>query len=40
MGAVIKKYDMKSPNNHDLSEPMDFNLMFPTAIGPTGALKG
>ena len=40
MAAVVKEFDMKSRNGNDLSEPMDFNLMFQTEIGPTGALKG
>lgn len=32
---------MKSPiTNNDLSEPVEFNLMFPTVIGPTGHIKG
>lgn len=32
---------MKSPTtNNDLTDAMEFNLMFPTSIGPTGALKG
>lgn len=36
---TIKKYGFKSPDNgHDLSEPIPFNLMFPTSIGPTGDL--
>lgn len=41
MGKTIVKYNMKSPlTNNDLSEPMEFNLMFSTAIGPTGHIKG
>lgn len=41
MGAILKKYDMKSPlTMNDLSEPMEFNLMFGTQIGPTGLIKG
>lgn len=41
MGKMIVKYNMKSPlTNNDLSEPMEFNLMFSTAIGPTGHIKG
>ncbi|KAL3120550.1 hypothetical protein niasHT_007842 [Heterodera trifolii] len=33
---VIKKFDFKSPlTGGDLSEPVSFNLMFPTEIGPT-----
>lgn len=41
MNEVILKYKMKSPiTNNDLSEPVAFNLMFATSIGPTGLLKG
>ncbi|KAK7484906.1 hypothetical protein BaRGS_00023826 [Batillaria attramentaria] len=41
MGATLRKYNMKSPvTNNDLSDPIDFNLMFATSIGPTGQLKG
>jgi len=40
-GAVLKKFDIKSPlTNNDLSEPIEFNLMFQTHIGPSGAVKG
>merc|ERR1719322_1797218 len=41
MAAVLKKYEIKSPlTNNELTEPIEFNLMFQTHIGPTGALKG
>ncbi|CAF1670028.1 unnamed protein product [Rotaria magnacalcarata] len=41
MQQVIEQYKMKSPvTNNDLSEPVAFNLMFATSIGPTGQLKG
>lgn len=41
MGAIMKEFSMKSPvTGNDLSEPMEFNLMFQTMIGPTGTLKG
>lgn len=41
MGEILKKFNMKSPSTgNDLSEPMDFNLMFSTEIGPTGLVKG
>ncbi|KAK7109202.1 glycine--tRNA ligase-like [Littorina saxatilis] len=41
MGETLKKYNMKSPvTNNDISEPIEFNLMFATSIGPTGQLKG
>merc|ERR1712241_833236 len=41
MAAVMKKFEMKSPvSGNDLSEPIEFNLMFETHIGPSGAVKG
>lgn len=41
MGAILRKFDMKSPlTQNDLSDPMEFNLMFGTQIGPTGLIKG
>ena len=41
MHQVIEQYKMKSPiTNNNLSEPVAFNLMFATSIGPTGQLKG
>jgi len=41
MQKIIEQYNMKSPvTNNDLSEPVAFNLMFATSIGPTGHLKG
>lgn len=40
-GDVIRKYDIRSPeNNNPVTEPQIFNLMFETAIGPTGYIKG
>lgn len=41
MNEVLRKYAMKSPiTNNDLSDAMEFNLMFSTMIGPTGVVKG
>ncbi len=41
MGELIKKYDMKNPATGVLrSPPVAFNLMFQTAIGPSGNLAG
>eukprot|EP00092_Neocalanus_flemingeri_P046057 GFUD01051724.1.p1 GENE.GFUD01051724.1~~GFUD01051724.1.p1 ORF type:complete len:734 (-),score=206.90 GFUD01051724.1:279-2480(-) len=41
MAAVMKKFDMKAPlTNNPLSEPIEFNLMFQTHIGPSGAIRG
>ncbi|KAK6100990.1 glycine--tRNA ligase [Brugia pahangi] len=40
MHNVIVKHNIKSPvTGNELSEPIAFNLMFPTMIGPTGDLK-
>lgn len=41
MAAIMQKFNMKSPITlNELSEPMEFNLMFATQIGPTGLIKG
>lgn len=41
MSNIVNKFNMKSPTTgNDLSEPVDFNLMFATQIGPTGDQKG
>lgn len=41
MATTLVKYNMKSPvTNNDLTEPIEFNLMFGTPIGPTGQIKG
>ncbi|CAL4084888.1 unnamed protein product, partial [Meganyctiphanes norvegica] len=41
MDAILKEYGMKSPlTGNDLTDAMEFNLMFPISIGPSGALKG
>jgi len=38
---LIEQYNIKAPNtNNNLSEPVAFNLMFPTSIGPTSQIKG
>lgn len=37
----MRLYNCKAPvTNNELSDPAEFNLMFPTSIGPTGMLKG
>jgi len=39
--GVLLKYAVKSPDTkNDLSEPYEFNLMFPTPIGPSGMMQG
>lgn len=41
MHAVMKKFSMKSPlTGNALTEPIEFNLMFATQIGPSGLIKG
>merc|ERR1719414_1316043 len=40
LNDVVKEFQIKSREGNELSEPMDFNLMFQTEIGPTGASKG
>ncbi|XP_058986336.1 glycine--tRNA ligase [Musca domestica] len=41
MADVLTKYQIKSPlTGNDLTEPIEFNLMFATQIGPTGLVKG
>lgn len=41
MRSTLRKYDMKSPlTGNELSDPMEFNLMFSTPIGPSGLVKG
>ncbi|CAG9813907.1 unnamed protein product [Phaedon cochleariae] len=41
MAAVMEKFKMKSPlTGNELTEPIEFNLMFGTQIGPSGLIKG
>lgn len=41
MAAIMKKCNIKSPvSGNDLTEPIEFNLMFGTQIGPSGLIKG
>ena len=41
LGELMVKYDIKNPGTQgDLEPPKAFNLMFETAIGPSGQLKG
>ncbi|KAH7727006.1 glycyl-tRNA synthetase [Aphelenchoides avenae] len=40
MNAVIRKFDIRAPlTGNEVTEPVSFNLMFPTQIGPTGDFK-
>lgn len=40
LGDLIRKYEIKSNSGNDLTEPVEFNLMFESNIGPTGQIKG
>jgi len=41
MSAIMKKFNVVSPvTGNELSEPIEFNLMFQTHIGPSGLTKG
>lgn len=37
---VLRKFEMKAPaTGNELTDPVEFNLMFSTSIGPTGLIK-
>lgn len=41
LGALIKKYDLRNPETGEIpSDPVAFNLMFQTSIGPSSNLPG
>lgn len=41
MNNVITKFGIRSPiTGNELTEPVEFNLMFQTQIGPSGLVKG
>jgi glycyl-tRNA synthetase len=41
MADLMKEWNIVSPTTgNPLSEPLEFNLMFSTSIGPTGLVKG
>jgi len=41
LGAKLKEYGIKAPETgNELTDPYEFNLMFPTPIGPSGLLQG
>ncbi|XP_022698157.1 glycine--tRNA ligase-like [Varroa jacobsoni] len=41
MNAVLRRFNMKSPiTGNDLTDAIEFNLMFSTQIGPSGLIKG
>ena len=41
LGQLIRKHNIRNPaTNNELTEPVEFNLMFESNIGPTGQIKG
>nr|BAN20718.1 hypothetical protein [Riptortus pedestris] len=41
MASLLNRFSIKSPlTGNDLTEPIEFNLMFSTQIGPSGLVKG
>ncbi|KAL1407541.1 Glycine--tRNA ligase 1, mitochondrial [Vanrija albida] len=41
LGEIIRKHKITNPTTgNELTEPVEFNLMFESNIGPTGAIKG
>ncbi|PFX20012.1 Glycine--tRNA ligase [Stylophora pistillata] len=41
LGELLKTYNAKSPvTGNDLTDPVEFNLMFSTSIGPSGLIPG
>ncbi|RKO86676.1 hypothetical protein BDK51DRAFT_29181, partial [Blyttiomyces helicus] len=41
LGQLMKKLDIRAPETgNEISDPVQFNLMFDTQIGPTGQFKG
>lgn len=41
LGELIKKHNIRNPaTGNEVTEPVQFNLMFDTAIGPSGQMKG
>jgi glycyl-tRNA synthetase len=41
LGELIRKYNIRNPTTgNELTEPVEFNLMFESNIGPTGQIKG
>ncbi|ORY33030.1 hypothetical protein BCR39DRAFT_463850 [Naematelia encephala] len=41
LGELARKYNIRNPETgNEVTEPVEFNLMFSSTIGPTGTLKG
>ncbi|WVQ81285.1 glycine-tRNA ligase [Cryptococcus sp. DSM 104549] len=41
LGEIIRKHKITNPDTgNEVSEPVEFNLMFESNIGPTGQIKG
>ena len=39
LNTLLRSLAIKSPDNNNVTDPVLFNLMFPTMIGPTGQFK-
>ncbi|KAJ2725824.1 Glycine--tRNA ligase 1, mitochondrial [Coemansia sp. Benny D115] len=41
LGELITRFDIRNPDSgNEVTQPVEFNLMFESSIGPTGQLKG
>ena len=41
LGELIRKHKIVNPDTgNEVDEPVQFNLMFDSSIGPTGKIKG
>jgi hypothetical protein len=41
LGEIIRKHKIVNPDTgNEVTEPVEFNLMFESNIGPTGQIKG
>ncbi|KAI9178957.1 Glycine--tRNA ligase 1, mitochondrial [Blastocladiella emersonii ATCC 22665] len=40
LGELIRTHDIRTPEGNVVTDPVEFNLMFDTNVGPTGDVKG
>ncbi|KAI9223224.1 glycyl-tRNA synthetase [Blastocladiella britannica] len=40
LGELIRMHEIRTPEGNVVTEPVEFNLMFDTNVGPTGEVKG
>lgn len=41
LGEMLQKYNVRAPvTGNPISDPLEFNLMFGTSIGPGGSTPG